>query len=203
MPQEKESKIQQKLILSKSSTLFWEKGYAETSMRDIANECGFRPANIYNFFENKESILFEILFQEMEDILTPIRDLAEDDSIDPRDGLKQVIANHLRMTLGEKRNAKLLFDSGLNNLSPKNRKKIIKQRDEYDRICLSIMSRGKKAGIFKCENERLAVYCIASMIARSRIWYTPDGRNSVDDIIEFMYEFSLKGLGVVKTGAKK
>lgn len=196
MPEEKESKIQQKLIISKSSGLFWEKGYAETSMKDIANECGFRPANIYNFFENKESILFEILYQEMEEILAPIRNLAIDETIDPRDGLKMVIENHLRLTLGEKRKSKLLFDSGLNNLTPKNRKKIIKQRDEYDRICITVLERGKNKGIFSCANERLAVYCIASMIARSRIWYAPDGDYTVDDIINFMYDFSLKALGV-------
>lgn len=198
MPEEKESKIQQKLIISKSSGLFWEKGYAETSMKDIASECGFRPANIYNFFENKESILFEILYQEMEEILAPIRKLEVDETIDPRDGLKMVIENHLRLTLGEKRKSKLLFDSGLNNLTPKNRKKIIKQRDEYDRICITVLERGKKKGIFSCGNERLAVYCIASMIARSRIWYTPDGDYKVDDIINFMYDFSLKALGVVE-----
>jgi len=197
MPEEKESKIQQKLILSKSSSLFWEKGYAETSMKDIASECGFRPANIYNFFENKESILFEILYQEMEEILAPIRSLADDETIDPRDGLKMVIENHLRLTLGEKRKSKLLFDSGLNNLTLKNRKKIIRQRDEYDRICINVLERGNKKGIFSCANERLAVYCIASMIARSRIWYTPDGEYSVDDIIIFMYDFSLKALGAV------
>jgi AcrR family transcriptional regulator len=196
MPEEKESKIQQKLILSKSSGLFWEKGYAETSMKDIAGECGFRPANIYNFFENKESILFEILYQEMEEILAPIRNLVSDESIDPRGGLRLIIENHLRLTLGEKRKSKLLFDSGLNNLAPKNRKKIIKQRDEYDRICITVLERGKKKGIFICENERLAVYCIASMIARSRIWYTPDGEYTVDNIINFMYDFSLKALGV-------
>ncbi len=195
MPEEKENKIQQKLILSKSSSLFWEKGYAETSMKDIANECGFRPANIYNFFENKETILFEILYQEMEDILAPIRGLENDETIEPRDGLKMVIENHLRMTLGEKRKSKLLFDSGLNNLTLKNRKKIIKQRDEYDKICITVLERGNREGVFSCNNARLAVYCIASMIARSRIWYTPNGEYSVDDIITFMFDFSLKALG--------
>jgi len=202
MSEEKESKIQQKLILSKSSSLFWEKGYAEASMKDIANECGFRPANIYNFFENKESILFEILHQEMEDILGPIRKLENDDTIDPRDALKIVIENHIRLTLGEKRKSKLLFDSGLSNLTPKHLKKIKMLRNEYDRICISVLERGKKQGIFSCENERLAVYCIASMIARSRIWYTPDGDYSVDDIIRFMYNFSLKALSAIPMGVK-
>lgn len=196
MSEEKEIKSQQKLILSKSSSLFWEKGYAETSMKDIAGECGFRAANIYNFFENKEAILFEILHQEMEEILAPIRFLKDNLEIHPYNGLKLVIDNHLRLTLGEKRNSKLLFDSGLNNLSVRNRKKIIKLRDEYDRICISVVDAGVKQGLFSCDNVRLAVYCIASMIARSRIWYTPEGQFSVDSIIDFMYDFSLKALGV-------
>jgi len=196
MSEEKERKSQQKLILSKSSSLFWEKGYAETSMKDIAGECGFRAANIYNFFENKETILFEILHQEMEEILASIRFLKDNQEIDPCNGLKLVIDNHLRLTLGEKRNSKLLFDSGLNNLSVRNRKKIIKLRDEYDRICISVVEAGVEQGVFSCDNARLAVYCIASMIARSRIWFTPEGQFSVDSIIDFMYDFSLKALGV-------
>lgn len=196
MSEEKERKSQQKLILSKSSSLFWEKGYAETSMKDIAGECGFREANIYNFFENKETILFEILHQEMEEILASIRFLKDNQEIDPCNGLKLVIDNHLRLTLGEKRNSKLLFDSGLNNLSVRNRKKIIKLRDEYDRICISVVEAGVEQGVFSCDNARLAVYCIASMIARSRIWFTPEGQFSVDSIIDFMYDFSLKALGV-------
>ncbi len=196
MSEEKEIKSQQKLILSKSSSLFWEKGYAETSMKDIAGECGFRAANIYNFFENKEAILFEILHQEMEEILAPIRFLKNNLEIHPYNGLKLVIDNHLRLTLGEKRNSKLLFDSGLNNLSLGNRKKIIRLRDEYDRICISVVEAGVEQGVFSCENVRLAVYCIASMIARSRIWYKPEGQYSVDSIIDFMYDFSLKALSV-------
>jgi len=195
MQEEKEVKSQQRLILTKSSSLFWEKGYSETSMKDIANACGFRPANIYNFFENKETILFEILNQEMEEILAPLRMLKDNRELHPYQGLRLVIDNHLRLTLGEKRNSKLLFDSGLNNLSSENRKKIIRLRDEYDKICISVVDSGVEQGLFSCENVRLAVYCIASMIARSRIWYTPEGEYSVDYIIDFMYDFSLKALG--------
>ena len=115
---------QRKKILSKASALFWKKGYTETSMKDIACACGFRPANIYNFFENKEKIIFEILREEMEEILSPLRSLEEDTTLSPVEALRKIITHHVHLTLGEKRSSRLLFDSGLNNLSPKNRKKI-------------------------------------------------------------------------------
>ena len=196
MAERKSRKIQQELIIAESSRLFWERGYAETSMKDIAGACGFRPANIYNFFASKETILFEILYQEMTDIVAPISYLKDDESVDPVNALRLMIENHVKLTLGDKSSSKLLFDVGLNNLTPANRKKIIKLRDDYDAIGVAIVQRGKKAGIFANDvDDKIAVYSIGSIIARSRIWYSPKGKYSVDEIIEFMFRFALRGLG--------
>ncbi|HNW27932.1 MAG TPA: TetR/AcrR family transcriptional regulator [Spirochaetota bacterium] len=196
MAERKNRTTQQERIIAESSRLFWEKGYAETSMKDIAGACGFRPGNIYNFFTGKESILFEILYQEMMDIVAPIAHLKDDESVDPVAALRLMIENHVKLTLGEKSSSKLLFDVGLNNLSPGNRKKIIKLRDDYDAIGVAIVRRGKKAGIFaKDVDDKIAVFSIGSIIARSRIWYSPKGKYSVDEIIELMFRFALRGLG--------
>ncbi len=196
MAERKNRATQQELILAVSSRLFWEKGYAETSMKDIAGVCGFRPANIYNFFTGKESILFEILYREMVDIVVPIAHLKDDESVNPVEALRLMIENHVKLTLGEKRSSKLLFDVGLNNLSPANRKKIIRLRDDYDAIGVAIVRRGKKAGIFAGDvDDKIAVFSIGSIIARSRIWYSPKGKHSVDEIIELMFRFALRGLG--------
>jgi len=194
MEEKKIRKTQQERILTESSRLFWDRGYAETSMKDIANACGFRPANIYNFFQNKESILFEILLEEMMDIVSPIKHLLEDGSTSPEKGLRMLIENHVRLTLGEKSSSKLLFDVGLKNLSPANRKKIIRLRDDYDAIGEAIIRRGVKAGVFANIDEKIAVFSIASIIARSRIWYSPKGRYTVDDIVNFVYNFAMHGL---------
>ncbi|HOW81650.1 MAG TPA: TetR/AcrR family transcriptional regulator [Spirochaetota bacterium] len=193
--QRKKSKEQREFIISKTRGLFWEKGYAETSMRDIARECGFKPANIYNFFSNKESILFEILNEEMKQIIAAMEPYRDDDGIDPRLALRGVIDGHVRLTLGERRSSKLLFDSGLHNLSAANRKKIIRLRDEYDSILSRIIRRGIDRGMFSISDEKIAVYSIASMIARTRIWYSPGGKYGVDEIVDFIYSFTLKGLG--------
>jgi len=192
----KNRETQRELIITRASRLFWERGYAETSMRDIAGACGFRPGNIYNFFESKESILFDILYQEMTEIVAPINHLKDDERVDPVDALRLMIENHVRLTLGEKSSSKLLFDVGLKNLTPANRKKIIKLRDDYDAIGVSIVRRGKKAGVFsKDVDDKIAVFSIGSIIARSRIWYSPKGKYSVDEIIELMFRFALRGLG--------
>lgn len=48
-------------ILLAAVELFAEKGYRETSMRDIAKSAGIRPASIYNHYASKELIMETLL----------------------------------------------------------------------------------------------------------------------------------------------
>jgi len=189
----RENGKQRRLIMEKSQVLFWEKGYAETSMKDIANECGFRPANIYNFFASKEEILFSILKEEMEEIVNPIRFLEYEEN-DPLQQLRFLIEIHVKITLGEKRASKLLFDTELRNLSAERRKVILDLRDDYNRIGYAILKRGIHKGLFKAMDEKIALNLIASMIVRTRLWFSPEDWMTIDDLIEFIFQFALKGL---------
>ncbi|MBP8986776.1 MAG: TetR family transcriptional regulator [Spirochaetes bacterium] len=189
----RENGKQRRLIMEKSQVLFWEKGYAETSMKDIANECGFRPANIYNFFASKEEILFSILKEEMEEIVNPIRFLEYEEN-DPLQQLRFLIEIHVKITLGEKRASKLLFDTELRNLSAERRKVILDLRDDYNRIGYAILKRGIHKGLFKAMDEKIALNLIASMIVRTRLWFSPEDWMTIEDLIEFIFQFALKGL---------
>ena len=185
-------------ILDKARTLFWRKGYNCTSMRDIAAAYGCKPANIYNFFSNKEEILFEVLREEMEQIIAPIKHLEEDDGTTPEEQLRLLIESHLKLTLSYRRSAKLLFDVALDNLSRANRKKIVDLRDTYDRIIRKILRRGMDTGCFRNIDEKIAGFMLASMITRTRIWYHPKKGVSVEELADFIFEFALNGLRIEK-----
>jgi len=188
-------------MLEIARRLFWEKGYNATSMRDIALSYGCRPANIYNFFSDKEEILFEVLREEMEQIINPIKHLEEDDGSSPIEQLKFIIASHLKVTLSYRRSAKMLFDVALDSLSPDKRKKIIDFRDTYDRIIRKVIRRGIDTGYLPEVDVRLAGFMIASMITRTRIWFHPKKGVSVSDLTDFIFNFAFQGLR--GDGAKK
>ena len=181
-------------MLETARRLFWEKGYNATSMREIAIVYGCRPANIYNFFSDKEEILFEVLREEMEQIINPIKHLEEDDGTSPIEQLRFIIESHLRVTLSYRRSAKLLFDVALDSLSPGKRKKIIDFRDTYDRIIRKVIRRGIDTGYFPEIDVRLAGFMIASMITRTRIWFHPKKGVSVSELADFIFKFAFNGL---------
>jgi AcrR family transcriptional regulator len=181
-------------VLNIARTLFWKNGYHATSMRDLAREYGCKPANIYNFFPNKEEILYEVLLEEMEQIIEPIKHLEEDEDTDPIQQLRIIIESHLAVTLSYRRSAKTLFDVSLDNLSPPKRKEIVDFRDTYDRIIRKTIQRGIDSGLFPRTNAKLASFMIASMITRTRIWFHPRKGVSAAELAEFIFQFALNGL---------
>ena len=186
--------FQKARMLETARKLFWEKGYNATSMRDIAIAYGCRPANIYNFFSDKEEILFEVLREEMEQIIHPIRHLEDDDGTSSNEQLRFIIESHLKVTLSYRRSAKLLFDVALDSLSPDKRKAIIDFRDDYDRIIRKVLRRGIDTGYFPEIDVRLAGFMIASMITRTRIWFHPKKGVSVSELADFIFKFAFNGL---------
>ena len=191
-------------MLAVAGILFWKKGYEGTSMRDIANAYRCKPANIYNFFPNKEALLYEILRSQLESIISSIKHLENDDTASPVEQLRFLITSHAHFTLNYVKSSKLLFDVGLDSLSPAKRKKIVKLRDTYDKTLCKVIRRGVGSGDFAKVDEKLAAYSIASMIVRSIIWFSPKGRLSIHEIIDFIVNFALNGLrGEVSSGGRK
>lgn len=183
-----------KKILESARVLFWKKGYPGTSMVDLANASACKPANLYNYFKTKEEILFEVLLEEMEQIIRPIERLEDDEAGNPADQLRDIITTHLKVTLSRRRSAKTLFDVALDSLSPANRKVIVSMRDTYDRIIRKVIRRGQQRGIFFPHDEKLVGFMIASMITRTRIWFHPKKGVTIDGLADFIFRFALNGI---------
>jgi AcrR family transcriptional regulator len=78
-------------ILSQACSLFCAKGYAGTSMADLAQALGLSKAAIYHHFESKESILKNLVgstFRDINAIVSEYEKLTVD-KIDPREVLRR------------------------------------------------------------------------------------------------------------------
>lgn len=60
-------------ILNKASELFTAEGFSRASMTQLAKACEISKANLYHYYSDKESILFHILDEHMDEILATLR----------------------------------------------------------------------------------------------------------------------------------
>jgi AcrR family transcriptional regulator len=54
-------KVRKESILSKARHLFATKGYAETTVDDVARDCGMQKASLYHYFSSKQELLQELV----------------------------------------------------------------------------------------------------------------------------------------------
>ena len=63
-------------ILDSAEELFAERGYAGTSLRDVATAAGIRIPSLYNHFESKEAIYGAVLERDLRPVLRALSDYA-------------------------------------------------------------------------------------------------------------------------------
>ena len=188
-------------MLAKARELFWKNGYEGTSIRDIAAAYGCKPANVYNYFSTKEDILYEVLLEGHELLVGSADTVAADAGLEPLEKLHTIISTHVSTTLREKRSGKMLMDSELVHLSSAKRKKIIEIRNNYEALLCGVVQDNIDRGVFKAINVKLSVYMLASMINRTRLWFSPKGELTAEQIGDFIFELFVQGLGLAGNGS--
>lgn len=83
-------------ILREAAVLFLTRGYAETSMRTIAQAADIRPASIYHHFASKDALLTQILAIGMDAVTSAFVDVADEPHLSDQARLEAHVAGHLR-----------------------------------------------------------------------------------------------------------
>lgn len=81
----------QDTIFHQALELFSEKGYAGTSMRELAKRCGTTASNVYNYFPSKEDLLREVFRVGAEQIQMTLDAGRSDDAVDSAAYLRHVL----------------------------------------------------------------------------------------------------------------
>lgn len=97
------AQLTRKLILQAAAALFREKGYAEVSLREIAQVAGMKTGSLYYHFESKESLVEAILALGTQGALNAARAGVEalGEGADPVDRLEAAFTAHVRFLLEE------------------------------------------------------------------------------------------------------
>ena len=191
---ELKSSIKKSWILDRAGMLFWQKGYHGTSMRDIADACDCKAANIYNYFKAKENILFEVIKDITEQAVDSVSHLDDETTASPVQQLRSFIDSHLSVLVQMKKSSVLISDTGLQNLTREHLKVIIELRDKYEKIMSKVISRGIESGDFTVKDIKITVYLISSVIIRSTIWFSPKGRLSANEVADIIFDFVYRGI---------
>ncbi len=179
-------------ITDTATTLFRQKGYAATSMRDLASAIGIEAASLYNHVRSKEELLHRICFG-MAEAFFKARHQVESLHLAAPVKLRLAIEKHVEVITSH-RDASAVFQHEWRHLSEPDLSVFISMRNEYEAYFSEIIRQGVAEGNFRATDEKLAVLSLLSSLNWLYDWYRPDGTLLPHEIAAHQAELFIYGI---------
>jgi TetR/AcrR family transcriptional regulator, cholesterol catabolism regulator len=175
-----------------ATALFKSRGYAATSMRDLATAMGLEAASLYSHIKSKEEILQRICFRMANEFFEGL-ERAEKTVANSKKKLEAAIKSHLTV-LTRQPAASAVFQNEWRHLSEPFLSDFQKLRYEYENHFRQIIKEGNANGEFKVTDEKMATLMLLSSLNFVHTWYKPEGKLSPDQISETLSNMLLNGI---------
>lgn len=167
-------------IIAAAGTMFRQRGYSGTTVRDLAKECGITSGSIFHHFGSKEELLLSVVERGLEQTTSRL-DMTGRDVADPSGRIEAMIEAHLESLLdGSPETMSVLFHEQW-SLSPEALSRMVEMRDAYeliwDRALADLGGTYSDPG-----NRRLRRLLLLGAMNWSAQWYRPDGELTVKRI---------------------
>jgi len=168
-------------VLDTAAALFWEKGFAATTTREIAAAVGIQQASLYYHVASKESLLYQLCVSSMEQLLADVQS-AVDRHEEPLDRLRALIRAHLTTLLKHQvRHVTMLTE--LRALSKRHHAEVLARRKRYANLVRAIIEEGQAAAKIRTDIPAKYLYlALLNVLNRAVIWFRTDQPLSADQL---------------------
>jgi TetR/AcrR family transcriptional regulator, cholesterol catabolism regulator len=180
-------------VIRSAAQLFREKGYAASSMRDLAQKLGIEAASLYSHIKSKEEILQSLCFDMAAEFRKSLQEV-ETKKVSASEKLKLGIIGHIQV-MAKDLIASAVFMNEHRHLSQPYLRDFLLLRINYINRFKDMIEEGIKKGEFK-ENidKKLAVMTLFSSLNWMPMWYNPDSNIMPDEIGQQLADMLVNGL---------
>jgi len=180
------------LILQKAATMFRQKGFAATSMRDLAETVGIEAASLYNHIQSKSEILQEITNRITIDCNEHLYSL-DNSGMTSIQKIESLIRFHVRMMLDRFEDYYVMINEWMHLTEPYLTNFSL-QRRSYVQKMEAIIDEGIKNNEMKPVIPYVAVLTILSSVRGLEFWHRSRKRITPSEMEDHMVTHLIYGL---------
>lgn len=194
------SELRREAIMQNALKMFDRRGFANTSLDDIARETGVKREAIYYYFGNRAEILLNIIRPQSEALVASLQAIAGS-TVSYRDKLYFAIRNHLEHF---DRNC-LEMTVSLRDVYLEDAKEVRREMTRiwraYETSWTQIIAEGQRKGdIARGGDPKMIAFAILGMCNWLARWYDPKKAVKVDELIDTY--FGMIGHGLLTAAAR-
>lgn len=195
-------------VLTAAAECFMEKGYASTSLDDVARHMGATKGRIYHYFRSKSELLHHVRKHAMALNFAAIRPGYES-RLPPVERFRAMAESHAMNMMKEQAYQKALFDSlhlhitrGKGETQDSLMEEFISERRQFEDKFRAVLIDGKQRGDFTFRTLSYALHTVLTTLNSTLYWYSPRDEETETERAEIakeLTEMALKALGARET----
>jgi len=184
---EEEQSRRRREIFNAAVHLFLEKGFAETSMREIAQVAGVGKSTLYDYFQTKDDILVSYFLDEIEVISRQAEEINRQDHLPAAEKLRRVMRAHLEYLL-ENKEKYIGLTSEAQRLGAQSQKRLQAARHAYQDLICRLVEQGTREGSFRPVNPFLAMRVVLASLTPVVFTTRPTGtpQEMLDEALDLL-----------------
>jgi TetR/AcrR family transcriptional regulator, cholesterol catabolism regulator len=190
-------------LLAIAAELFAQRGFKNTTVRDIADVAGILSGSLYHHFDSKESMVDEILSTFQGELFRRYDEVATSD-LDPREKFEAVIRISFE-AIHDHHSEVAIYQNDAAYLAEFDRFGYLEERNAQLReLWVGLLEEGVRSSAFRPDLDTEVVYrFIRDTVWVAVRWYRPGGDLSAHDVADQYLSILLDGIAARRRPVKK
>lgn len=181
-------------VLAAAIKVFYDQGYANATVQDVADELGILKGSLYHYIDTKEDLLFRILEQVHEEVQAILLRVTERDDLAPLEQLDLYVREQVVYNVRNLPKVSVYYHD-VDRLGPERRDVIYARRREHEHYVTRLIEQAQEAGeADPTLDAQTLSKCIFGTVIWTYRWYRPRGKLKRDEIAETCARFVLRGV---------
>ncbi len=185
-------------VLATAAALFYERGAAGTSVRELTTACGLTPGALYNHFASKDDLLYTLVQHGQASMRRRLDAALAGCGGRPTDRFVAFVRAYVVAHLVGPKLAQVTRREYL-HLSPQRCAEVIAERRQVRKELADILLAGLKEGAFELiggtDGATGQALMILDMCSRTSEWFDPRGRADIGELTERYVAAALRLVG--------
>jgi len=180
-------------VLDAAVKIFYERGYSDASVQDVADELGILKGSLYHYIETKEDLLFQLVEEVYDDVHEVLEEVERSTDLKPLERLELYVRKQVEYNLENLERISIYYHD-LDRLTGERLAWVKASRRVHDKFVSGLISEAQEAGeIDDSYDPRLMANCVFATIIWTYQWYRP-GRMSRKAVVDVCVRHALRGL---------
>lgn len=180
-------------VLDTAARIFYERGYANASVQDVADALGLLKGSLYHYIDTKEDLLFRLLDETHDDVNRILDEVAAVEGLDPIDRLRLYIRRQVEFNIDNLVKVSVYYHD-IERLSELPRRKILARRRAHEEFVERLIAEAQESGaVAAALDPRGLARCIFATIIWVYTWYSPT-RDDRERAVDMCADYAIAGI---------